>query len=114
MLRLRVCAVEKRQIQQRKSGTDSQEMSAAMSAWWIIYFIEQMIRNFSLKSAISEKEITLFGLLKVLFPDKHSGELPGSYTDFGMYHEEMGVADICPYLLLLFFNALANQRLGPT
>jgi len=89
-------------------------MSAAMSAWWIIYFIEQMIRNFSLKSAISEKEITLFGLLKVLFPDKHSRELPGSYTDFGMYHEEMGVADICPYLLLLFFNALANQRLGPT
>jgi hypothetical protein len=52
MLRLRVRAVEKRQIQQRKSRTDSQEMSAATSAWWIIHFIGQMIRNFGLKSAI--------------------------------------------------------------
>ena len=35
-----------------------------------------------LKSAISEKEIAIFELSKVLFPDKHSRELPGSLPEF--------------------------------
>ena len=31
------------------------------------------------KGAISEKEIAIFELRKVLFPDKHLRELPGAY-----------------------------------
>jgi hypothetical protein len=31
------------------------------------------------KGAISEKEIAIFELRKVLFPDKHLWELPGAY-----------------------------------
>jgi hypothetical protein len=31
------------------------------------------------KSAISEKEIAIFELRKVLFPEKHLQELPGAY-----------------------------------
>jgi hypothetical protein len=31
------------------------------------------------KSAISEKEIAIFELRKVLFPEKHLRELPGAY-----------------------------------
>jgi hypothetical protein len=34
----------------------------------------------------------------------------GMYQLYDDHQEEMGVADICPYLLLLFLNALANQR----
>ena len=38
------------------------------------------------KSAITEKEIAIFELRKVLFPEKHLRELPGALTDTVPFH----------------------------
>jgi hypothetical protein len=39
--------------------------------------LENQLRVGSQKSAISEKEMAVLGPKNVLFPDKHSRELPG-------------------------------------
>ena len=48
------------------------------------------------QSAISEKEMAVLGPKKVLFPDKHSRELPGSYDNdlHGDRHPE-GSNEVC-------------------